>query len=65
MPRPAVPALMKVGQLVQYLAVGDTDSMTSSAYFFCLPFSKIVAPSTILRVLHNVTVQLDAFLNDS
>jgi len=31
---------MKVSQLVQYLAVGDTDSMTSSAYFFCLPFSK-------------------------
>jgi hypothetical protein len=40
MPRPAVPALMKISQLVQYLTVGDSESMTSSAYFFVSPLAK-------------------------
>lgn len=34
---PAVPTLMKNGQLVQYLEVEDTDSMISSAYFYFFP----------------------------
>jgi hypothetical protein len=39
MPWPALPALMKVDQVVQYLAVGDT-AWPPQPLFFCLPFSK-------------------------